>query len=346
VSTLTGRERFVRALRCEEVDRPPVWLMRQAGRTLPEYRKIRANKTFLQVMKSPELATEVTLQPLRRFGQDVAVVFSDILIVPEAMGLDLSFVAGKGPVIAPTLESDVVLTSMDPARDVPWLGETLNRLRANLGESAGIVGFAGAPFTLLSYMCERIGKEAATGAKRLMLRDPERGHAALAALADAVSELLLYQLEHDIDAVQLFDSWAGSLTRKQHMDWVMPYNTRIVRRVREAGHRILLYGKGTHHLTDDLITVGASGLSVDWRTDLPALARRLDNGGPASVVLQGNIDPSVLYGSPRAVRDAVTSLHQDMNGRRGHVFNLGHGLLPSTPIEGIAAFVQAVKDLA
>lgn len=344
---LTPRQRFIDTLACKPVDRPPVWLMRQAGRTLPEYRAIRADRTFLEVMKTPALATEVTLQPLRRFGQDVAVVFSDILTVPEAMGLDLAFIKGKGPKISPLVDGieEIPLRPMDPARDVAWLGETLDNLRAELGDGAGIVGFAGAPFTLLSYMCERLGKEAANGAKRLMMTNPERGHAILDQLTDSVIALLRYQLQHDVDAVQLFDTWAGSLAAPDHAAWIQPYNKRIVDTIRADGANIILYAKDAPHLLDNLIDTGASGLSVDWRTDLPALAKRLDSGGPPTLALQGNIDPASLFGPPADITRRVNTLHAAMEGRAGHVFNLGHGLHPTTPIEGIAAFIDAVKAL-
>jgi uroporphyrinogen decarboxylase len=320
-------------------------MMRQAGRTLPEYRALRAEHDFLEVMRSPELATEVTLQPVRRFGVDAAVVFSDILTVPEAMGQALSFGKGMGPKLAPTLEEGFAPRVMDPARDLPFLGETLDRLRAALGDDTAIVGFAGAPFTLLSYMCAKIDKEASNGAKRLMLTEPARGHAILSMLADAVSALMLYQLEHDADAVQLFDTWAGSLSAEDHAAWSQPYNRIIAERVAAAGGKMILYAKDAPHLTEALIHTGAAGLSVDWRTDLPTLARRLDGDGSARVALQGNLDPACLYGPPDAIAARVRDLHARMGGRPGHVFNLGHGLLPTTPVDGIAAFVEAVQGL-
>jgi uroporphyrinogen decarboxylase len=342
--TLGGRERFLRALRCEAVDRPPVWMMRQAGRTLPEYRALRAGRDFLTVMKDPALASEVTLQPVRRFGVDGAVIFSDILIIPEAMGMNLRFEAGDGPVLSPLLEAGPELRDIDPPSDLPWLGEAIRRVRAELGDGQAVLGFSGAPFTLLCYMTERPGKATAAGAKRWLFEDPARGRATLERLADQVIASLRFQVAQGADAVQLFDTWAGELAPEDYRAFVHPVNTRIVAEVSKVAP-VLLYLKNGAHLLDDAIASGAPALAVDWRVDLPALARRLDAGGPARTALQGNLDPDVLMCGPDVVRARVQALHGALEGRRGHIFNLGHGLHPATPLASIAAFVEEVQQL-
>jgi len=342
---LLGRERFLRALRCEPVDRPPVWLMRQAGRTLPEFRAVRAEHDFITVMRTPSLASEVTLQPIRRFGMDGAVVFSDILIVPQALGLSFTMEKGHGPVIAPTLESRPTLRPFDPAVALGWLGDTLGTVREALGDDQALLGFAGAPFTLLCYMCERIGKEPANGAKRLLHAEPAYAGEVLDLLADAVIETLRYQIRCGADAVQLFDTWAGELSPGDYHRFVHPVNARIVAAIREEAP-ILLYLKNGAHLLDDAIVAGPTAHAVDWRVDLPAFARRLDALGHTRTAVQGNLDPALLLGPPDGVAAAVRALHEGLGGRPGHVFNLGHGLMPETPIASIAAFVDAVKELA
>jgi uroporphyrinogen decarboxylase len=335
-----GRARFLETLSCRPTDRPPVWIMRQAGRTLPEYRALRAESDFLTVMRTPKLAAEVTLQPIRRFGMDAAVIFCDILIIPEAMGLDLTF-GPAGPVLSPPIVDDFELDSVDPATDFPYLGDALQRVRAELGENQAVLGFAGAPFTLACYMVERLGKKDFPGVKRFFYQHPERAQMLMNALADAVADTLIYQLENGADAVQLFDTWAGLLSPQDYATYAHPANKRVVDRVRAAGGKILLYLRNGAHLTDQAIATGASGLAVDWRVDLPSLAKRVS----ANTVLQGNLDPALLLGPPALVKQRVIELHQRMEGRPGHIFNLGHGLKPFTPIEGIGAFVDAVRGL-
>jgi len=342
---LRGRDRFLRTLRCDPVDRPPVWLMRQAGRTLPEFRAIRAEHDFLTVMRTPALAAEVTLQPIRRFGMDGAVVFSDILIIPEALGLRFTMEKGHGPDISPTLESRPTLRPFDPAVALGWLGDTLGIVREALGDDHALLGFAGAPFTLLCYMTERMGKEPAIGAKRLLHTEPAYAAEVLDLLADAVIETLRYQIRCGADAVQLFDTWAGELSPEDYHRFVHPVNARIVAAIRRDAP-VLLYLKNGAHLLTDAIAAEPSGHAVDWRVDLPAFVRRLDALGHTRTAVQGNLDPALLLGPPEGVTAAVRQLHGALEGRPGHVFNLGHGLLPTTPIASIAAFVDAVKELA
>ena len=332
------------ALSCQSVDRPPVWIMRQAGRTLPEYRVIREKYSFLERMKTPELASEITLQPIRRFGMDAAVIFSDILIIPEAMGQTLDFT--PAPLLSPSLPCELELREVEPERDFAWLGETIGRVRDALGDEQAVLGFTGAPWTLGCYMVERGAKKDFPGIKRWMYREPEAFEALMTRLSDAIIATLLYQLRSGADAVQLFDTWAGDLSPADYRQHVAPHVVRIIRSVQAEGGKIIYYLRNGAHLIDQAIPMAADGLSVDWRTDIVGLAERLDAElGTGRCAVQGNIDPVTLFASPQMIRDRVRELHTSMGGRAGHVFNLGHGLLPDIPIEGIKAFVSAVQEL-
>jgi uroporphyrinogen decarboxylase len=319
--------------------------MRQAGRTLPEYRVIREKYSFLERMKTPDLAAEITLQPIRRFGMDAAVIFSDILIIPEAMGQTLDFT--PAPKLSPTLPGDLELKTVEPERDFAWLGETIGRVREALGEDQAVLGFCGAPWTLGCYMVERGAKKDFPGIKRWMYREPAAFGELMGKLCQSIVSTLLFQLRSGADAVQLFDTWAGDLAPEDYRQFVAPHVQGIIREVQAEGGKIIYYLRNGAHLVDQAIAMGADGLSVDWRTDLVDLARRLDAElGPGRCAVQGNLDPVSLFAHPDRIRAQVRELHRAMNGRPGHVFNLGHGLLPDIPIEGIEAFVSAVKGLA
>jgi len=318
--------------------------MRQAGRTLPEYRALRAKHDFLTVMRNPDLAAEVTLQPIRRFGMDAAVVFSDILIIPEAMGQTLAF-GPAGPVLSPALPAEVTLRDVDPATDFAHLGETLRRVRDALGDGHALLGFAGAPFTIACYMVNRGGKRGFPGIGKWRITDPNAFDSLMKLLATQIAKTLVYQLENGADAVQLFDTWAGELSAPAYAKHVAPAVKSIITDVQNAGGKVIYYLRNGAHLMDTATQLGADGLSVDWRTDLPDLARRIDTSGPPSCALQGNIDPLELFGPTSQITQQVTELHTAMRGRPGHIFNLGHGLPPDTPLSGIEAFVTAVQGL-
>ena len=342
---MRGRQRMIDALDCQEVDRPPVWIMRQAGRTLPEYQEIRAKFSFLERMKTPKLAAEITLQPIRRFGMDAAVIFSDILIIPEAMGQTLEFT--PAPLLSPSLPGELELKLVEPERDFAWLGESIRRVRDELGDGQAVLGFCGAPWTLGCYMVERGAKKDFPGIKRWMYREPEAFEALMGKLSRAIVDTLLFQLRSGADAVQLFDTWAGDLSAEDYRQFVAPHVQQIIDGVQAQGGKIIYYLRNGAHLMDQAIPMAADGLSVDWRTDLVGLARRLDAElGPGRCAVQGNLDPVSLFAHPDRIRGQVRDLHRAMGGRPGHIFNLGHGLLPDIPLQGIEAFVSAVKGLA
>lgn len=342
---LTSRQRYLAALDCRPVDRPPAWMMRQAGRYLPEYRALRAQHAFLDCVHRPELAAEITLQPMRRFPLDAAIVFSDILIVLEAMGLDVQFPAG-GPRISPTLEDGDLsrLRPVDAGRDFAWLADALHLVREGLGGAAtdrALIGFAGAPWTLACYAIEGKGSKDFAAARGLLHSRPDVVSDLLARCAGVVADLLVLQIRAGADAVQLFDTWGGMLSTEDYRAHVLPHVLGIVRRVRDEGGRIVVFVKDGEHLTTDLVASGATALGFDWRADM-ARAASMAAGRCA---VQGNVDPAALLGPAAGIRRRVAAIHEAVGGRTGHVFNLGHGVLPSTPVEAVDAFLAAVHAL-
>ncbi len=345
-----GRERMLSVLAGKSVDRPPIWMMRQAGRTLPEYRAIRAGRTFLEVMHDPALASEVTLQPVRRFGLDAAIIFCDILIVPAAMGLDLNFIKGTGPVLSPVVRTEAdVLGLKKPVtdRDYSYLLKALARTKEALAGETALLGFAGAPLTLASYMIEGGSTRTFTELKSFLFGQPAVAAHLFEQLAEAVGDLLLAQLEAGADAVQLFDTWAGELSAVDYERFAMPYNRQIIKRVRDAGGTIMLFLRNGAHLMDAAVHSGASGLALDWRMDVDRVIERIHTieGAVAPSIIQGNLDPAALFAPPAEIRQQVQALHDRVGGRVPHIMNLGHGLHPNTPLDGIYAFVNAVKEL-
>ena len=338
----TPRERYLDALACRPVDRPPAWLMRQAGRYLPEYRELRSGHAFLECVHDPKLAAEITLQPMRRFPLDAAIVFSDILIVLEAMGLDVQFPEG-GPRIAPTLDDGGLarLRDVDAGAAFAWLGEALVRVRDGLGPDRALIGFAGAPWTLACYAIEGGGSKDFARARSLLATRPQEAQRLLGRLSDVVADLLVLQLRAGADAVQLFDTWGGMLSAEDYRQHVLPHVQRIIQRVKDAGGRVVLFVKDAAHLHDEVFESGADALGFDWREDLRRVAVR----AAGRCAVQGNVDPAVLLSTPDAVRRRVVAAHEAVGGATGHVMNLGHGVLPPTPPQNVEVFLEAVAGL-
>ncbi len=336
---MTGKERFLAACRSQAVDRVPVWLMRQAGRTLPGYRTLREKRSFLQLCKTPELAAEVSAEPVTVLGVDAAILFSDILVVAEAMGLRLD-VTDDGPSLAgfvPDREGIARLHEFDPERETGYVGEALRVLAQRLGPDTPVIGFAAAPWTLACYLLagERAG-EAPQAARRMLFAQPHLLEALLSKIARATGPYLASQIRAGATAIQLFDTWAGELGVEEYEKFCLPATKHTIEQTRAGDVPVILYARGGAHLVESMASAGATVLGIDWRTDLAGVRRRL---GP-SVALQGNSDPYALLGSvasaEHAARQAVAK-----TGGHGHVLNLGHGLLPSTPIEHARAFVRA-----
>lgn len=331
--------RFVDACLGRPVDTTPVWLMRQAGRYLPEYRALRQKASFLEMCKDPDLVVEATLQPLRRFDLDAAIIFSDILIPIEAMGVPVEFVPEPRlprPVRSPEEARDLRLP--DPLRDTGFLMQGIARVRKALDPACALIGFAGAPFTLATYVVEGGGSRDFFHAKTWMVRDPEGFSGLLARIADAVALYLRAQVDAGADAVQLFDTWAGALTPDDFRRFALPAARSVIERVRRAGVPVIYFVNGAAGVLEDLVHSGADCLGLDFRVDLGEAIRRI--GGRASV--QGNLDPLALFAPPGDLRERAASLVEAGRAARGHVFNLGHGLHPDTPISGVETLVEEV----
>jgi uroporphyrinogen decarboxylase len=334
---------FLRAVRREPVPRPPVWIMRQAGRYLPEYRATRARSDFLTMVRTPELAVEVTLQPIARYGFDASIIFSDILVVPAAMGMHLTVEDGAGPVL-----HDPVRDAADLARLRPYETETELRYlldavalaRRELPAHVPLIGFAGAPWTLAAYMVEGHGGKGFTKAKRLLAERPDLAHALLERLADAVGALLVAQVRAGAQAVQLFESWGDALGPDDFRAFALPYLARAARAAAATGVPVTVFAPGAWRHADAIADVtGATVLGVDWRTPGAEARALADRRGLA---IQGNLDPTHLFGTPEAVRRRTLAMLEALDGR-GYVANLGHGVLPETPVENVAAFVETIQ---
>ena len=334
---------FLRACRREPVERPPVWMMRQAGRYLPEYRAVRERADFLTMVGTPELAVEVTLQPVELLKVDAAIIFSDILVVPQAMGMELSVDEGIGPRFHQPLRTPADfarLRAAAPEEDLGYVLDAIRLARRALGGRVPLIGFAGAPWTLMSYMVEGQGSKAFTHAKRLLVQDPARAHALLARLARAVGAFLLAQVAAGAQAVQLFDSWASALGPRDFREFALPYLAESVRIAHGAGVPVIAFAPGAGWALEEIAeATGADVIGVDWQTDAAVARRRL---AERPVALQGNLDPSWLYAPPATIRARTHEMLAAFGGR-GHIANLGHGIHPDVPVAHARAFIEAVQ---
>ena len=334
--TPTGRARVLAVLRGEATDRLPLWFMRQAGRFLPEYRAVRADVPFLDLVANPALCTEVALQPLRRFDLDATIVFSDILVIPDALGVGLSFEKGDGPKIARPLTSDAAVDALDwdgVCDRLPYVYEAVRQLRVAAPDHA-LFGFAGSPWTLFCYMTQGAGGGEFASARAALWANPERSRRVLDRLADAVVEHLLRQAKAGADVVQVFDTWGGLLAPADYAALAAPGLRKIASRLAEAGVPAILYVRAGAHLVDLTQTLGFAGLSVDTTVDL---------GRIHGIPTQGNLDNTRLLGPREGIADGVARIYDALGGRRNHIVNLGHGVLPSTPPDAVSVFVDEVR---
>src|SRR4051812_44990162 len=331
---------LVRALRGEPVERPPVWFMRQAGRSLPEYRELRRGRTLMELATTPELAAEVTMQPVRRHHVDAAILFSDIVVPLAAVGVDVEIRPGVGPVIDEpirTAEDVLRLRRFEPDEDLPELAETVRLLCSQL--AVPLIGFAGGPFTLASYLIEGGPSKAQARTKALMLSDPALFHELLSRLAGIAAAALRAQVEAGAAAIQVFDSWIGSLSRAQYERHVAPVTQRLFAELADLGVPRVAFGVGSGHLLEAIAATGPDAIGLDWRTPLDEARRRLGPG----IALQGNLDPTALL-APWSVVQAEASAVLARAPARGYVFNLGHGVLPDTPPDAPSRLVELVRD--
>jgi uroporphyrinogen decarboxylase len=334
---------LLRACRREPTERTPLWLMRQAGRYLPEYRALRERFGFLELCKNPEAAAEVTLLPLT-LGVDAAIIFADILLPVEPMGVGLEFSRGEGPVILRPVRdaTDVArLREVDPKEATPFVFEAIRRVRAALDGRLPLIGFAGAPFTVASYLIEGGASRDYLRTKRFMHADPGAWRALMERLVRVTAGYLNGQIAAGAEVVQLFDSWVGALSPDAYREHVLPHSRALLRGV-TPGVPVIHFATGAAGLLELMREAGGEVIGLDWRVDLGEAWRRLGHG----VGVQGNLDPAVLLASPAEIRRRVRLILERAAGRPGHIFNLGHGVLPETPVEHVRALVEIVRELS
>jgi len=339
---LSRRDRFLRACRCQNLDYPPVWLMRQAGRALPEYRALKKKYSFLELVQTPELAAEVTLQPIRRFDFDAAILFSDILVVAEGLGQRYEFREGDGIKMEFLLQSAADIDRLETravTERLQYVARALPLIRSGLGERTALIGFAGSPWTLANFMVEGGGVKEYSKAKMLFHSEPALFRKLLEKLTEAVTSFLQLQIDAGVDAVQIFDSLGGVLSDGSFGPASAVWMKQIV-----AGLKgrvpVIVFAKGAHGNWDDLAATGAQVLGVDWNLRLAEVRDRL----PPRLGVQGNLDPALLATTPQQVAGETRRILREMQGRPGHIFNLGHGVPPAAKLENIQALVEAVRE--
>lgn len=340
---------FLRALLREPTPYTPIWIMRQAGRYLPEYNETRRKAgSFLKLAKTPELACEVTLQPLARFPLDAAILFSDILTVPDAMGLGLHFVEGEGPKFERPLRSEEAIARLrkPDLADLKYVFDAVALIRRELHGRVPLIGFSGSPFTLACYMIEGGGSDDFRHIKTLLYSRPDLLHRILEVNADAVADYLNAQIEAGAQAVMLFDTWGGALSDRAFTEFSLEYSSRVMSRLtRSNGGRVvprILFTKGGGQWLEGLSSAGADALGIDWQTSLTGARARVGD----RIALQGNLDPMVLFGPPASIRTEAKRVLDSYGAGSGHVFNLGHGISQHTDPEHVAALVEAVHTLS
>ena len=339
---------YINALLKKEVTRTPIWVMRQAGRYLPEYRATRKKAgDFLTLCKSSDLACEVTLQPLERFDLDAAILFSDILTIPDAMGLGLHFVEGEGPKFSHPLSSLAEinqLTKPDVSKDLSYVSEAVSVIKKNLKGRVPLIGFTGSPWTLATYMVEGGSSKTFSKVKGLMYENPKHMHQLLDVLADTIIDYLNSQIEAGADSVMIFDTWGGLLNKASYENFSLMYMSKIVaginRNYEGKTIPVTLFTKGGSAWLEQIAATGCDAVGIDWTVEIGEAERRVGS----KVALQGNLDPSVLYASPEVIKSEAHKILDQFQGSTGHVFNLGHGITPDVNPESMKALVDAVHS--
>lgn len=349
--TLTLKnDRFLKALLGEQVDVTPVWMMRQAGRYLPEYRSTRKQAgDFLSLCKNPQLACEVTLQPLRRYAFDAAILFSDILTIPDALGQGLYFSEGEGPkfrkVIRSAKDVEQLLDVNIPA-ELSYVTDAVSVIRKELGGSVPLIGFSGSPWTLATYMIEGGGSKDFRLAKQFMYDNPEAMHLLLDKLATAVTDYLNAQIRAGAQAVQIFDTWGGILSSNAYRTFSLAYMNKIIANLLKENEGrqvpVIVFTKNGGQWLESIAESGCQAVGLDWTTEIGDAKARIGD----QVALQGNMDPSILYASPAVIREEVSTILKSYGSGNGHVFNLGHGITPEVNPDNVAHFVEAVHELS
>jgi uroporphyrinogen decarboxylase len=345
--TKIANDRFLRALRLEPVDHTPIWVMRQAGRYLPEYREIRAQATgFMDFCRNVELASEATIQPLERFPLDAAIVFSDILTVPDAMGCSVEFISGTGPVFKNPIKSETDIDKLvipDVSETLGYVADVVAAAKQKIAGRVPLIGFAGSPWTVACYLVEGAGSKFFLQVRKMLYKNPELMHRLLQKITDTTINYLLMQVEAGAQTLMVFDSWGGLLSPSSYDPFSLRYLQQITAAVKakHADIPVILFSKQAHHAYGKLAQTGCQGIGVDWTIDLATVREQIQ---PHSVALQGNLDPALLLSTPEAIQAGVRDVLASYGDGPGHVFNLGHGIDKETPIDNMAALVEAVHS--
>jgi uroporphyrinogen decarboxylase len=339
---LLDGSRFVRACLRRPVDRTPVWFLRQAGRYMQEYRDVRKHHTLVEICKHPELAAEVTITAAEKLGVDAAIIFADLLLPLEPMGLDFEFQAGEGPVVHRPLRTaeDVRALRTDRAEDLAYVALAIQKVAAHFRDRLGIIGFCGAPYTLASYMIEGGGSKNYIHTKQMMYRDTSTWRLLLDKIVKVLEEYCRLQVQAGADVIQIFDSWVGSLGVADYRDYVFEASKRLVRAVQAMGVPVIYFGVETAGLLSDMAATGADVIGLDWRQPLDEGWRAVGHGH----AVQGNLDPITLFAPTEVLELRVKEILRSAAGRPGHIFNLGHGIVPGTPVENVQAVVRMVRE--
>ena len=341
--TKLNNDLFLRACRREPVERTPIWIMRQAGRYLPEYRAVREKVDFLTLCKTPDLAAEVTIQPVDIIGVDAAIIFSDILVIPEAMGMKLEMHEGKGPIFHNPIrtENDAnALAEIDPFKDLSYVLDAVSLTKRELNGRVPLIGFSGSPWTLFTYMVEGRGSKNFSNVKKLIYNNPRLAHKVLGKLADAVSLYLSAKIEAGADAVQIFDTWGGVLSQNDFEEFSLKYVQMIISNIKRKNEPVIFFPKGVHYKLKKLSKCGADVIGLDWTMDIGKVRKRIGD----KIALQGNLDPAFLYANEEKIKEGVIRILDSFGEGSGHIFNLGHGILPDVEPEKAKYLVNTVKE--
>jgi uroporphyrinogen decarboxylase len=334
---------FLRACKKLPVERTPVWIMRQAGRYLPQYRAVREKADFLSMCHTPELAAQVTIQPVDAIGVDAAIIFSDILVVPEAMGMPFDMVETKGPVFHKPIrtENDVNnLRQIDPIKDLRYVIDAISLTKRQLNGRVHLIGFSGSPWTLMTYMVEGKGSKNFSQIKKFIYNNSSLAHKLLDKISLSVADYLSAQIEAGVSAIQIFDTWGGILSPYDYKEFSLSYISKVISQVKKYNEPIIVFSKGVHYLLDELASCGADVIGLDWTMDLGEVKCKVGD----KVALQGNLDPTILYANKNKIREEVIRILDSFGKGSGHIFNLGHGILPDVDPENAKLMVSFVKE--
>lgn len=334
---------FLRACKKEPVERTPIWIMRQAGRYLPQYREVRKKADFLKMCKTPELAAEVTIQPVEIIGVDAAIIFSDILVIPEAMGMQLKMYEGRGPVFPNPIrnEDDInKLKTIEASVNLRYVLDAVELTKRKLEQRVPLIGFSGSPWTLMTYMVEGGGSKNFSKVKSLIFNRPDLAHKLLRKISNAVADYLNAKISAGVNAIQIFDTWGGILSREDFLEFSLRYVKEIIQKLNRDKIPIIFFPKGVHSCFNELANSGADVISLDWTVDIGEVRKLIGN----KVALQGNLDPTILYAGEKIIRQKAGAVLDSYGKGTGHVFNLGHGILPDVNPANAKALVDFIKE--